>query len=53
MRSFFLPFEGIDNLSGAGIRFCGMAQKVELKDIMIINYGKSVDIKSLPSTIIE
>ncbi len=49
----YLPFIGIDGLVSAGIRFGGMAQHVEIKDIKIINYGTKVDPATLPSTIIK
>ena len=49
----YLPFTGIDNIAGAGIRFGGMAQKIEIKNISIINYGQGVDINTLPSTILN
>jgi len=49
----YLPFVGIDGLTGAGVRFGGMAQTLEMKDFSLINYGTKVDLSVLPSTIME
>jgi len=46
-----VPFVGIDDLVGGGIRLGGLVQELEFKDFQLINYGKSVSIESLPSTV--
>ncbi|MBE7046538.1 MAG: copper amine oxidase N-terminal domain-containing protein [Ruminococcaceae bacterium] len=48
----YMPFKALDQMASAAFRFGAMKQVVEIKDLQIINYGKDVDIKSLPSTII-
>ena len=33
------------------MRFGGMVQEIEIKDFQLINYGNSVKIEDLPSTL--
>jgi len=48
----YMPFKALDKMVSAAFRFGAMKQVVEIKDLQIINYGKDVDITTLPSTII-
>ena len=48
----YMPFVALDKMMSAAFRFGAMKQVVEIKDVQIVNYGKTVDAKSLPSTII-
>ena len=47
----YLPFVAKEKAESVGIRLGGMAQKVEIKDFQLINYGTSVKLEELPSTI--
>ena len=49
----YLPFEGIDGIQNAGMRFGGAIQKLEIRNFYIINYKDKATISQLPSTIIE
>lgn len=48
----YMPFKALENMQSAAFRFGAMVQVVEVKDLQIINYGKDIDITTLPSTII-
>ncbi len=47
----YIPFCGIESLEAGGMRFGGMVQEIEIKDFQLINYGNSVKIEDLPSTL--
>lgn len=49
----YLPFEGMDNIRDAGMRFGGAIQKLEIRNFYIINYKDKATISQLPSTIME
>ena len=47
----YIPFCGIESLEAGGMRVGGMVQEIEIKDFQLINYGNSVKIEDLPSTL--
>ena len=47
----YIPFGGIEGLEEGGMRFGGMVQEIEIKDFQLINYGNSLKIEDLPSTL--
>ena len=49
----YLPFEGMDNIRDAGMRFGGAIQKIEIRNFHIINYKDKVAMSQLPSTIMN
>lgn len=48
----YLPFVAAEGAETVGMRLGGMVQKIEIKDFQLINYGTSVKLESLPSTIL-
>ena len=48
----YLPFVAAEGAETVGMRLGGMAQKVEIKNFRLINYGTGVKLEDLPSTII-
>jgi len=47
----YLPFVAKSNIIQAAFRFGGKIQNVQIKDFRLINYGKTLKIEDLPSTI--
>ena len=47
----YLPFSAKANVSQAAFRFGGNIQSVQIKDFRLINYGKSLSLSDLPSTL--
>ncbi len=48
----YLPFVAAEGAETVGMRLGGMVQKIEIKDFQLINYGTSVKLEALPSTIL-